>query len=414
MNIRKFVESLHGRHVTSPQLSLANTRENVLFGIILSVVAFGFIAYIPSMIGSIYIGYIDTALIDTFFYFWAIFLLLNKEVTFKQRTIGLILPIWILSIYLVMRFGITGAGFLWLLVAPTLGGALLGFKAGFILLFLMLLSLLGIGWAISYRNMFGGVFGTPPILAWSIMSGNAVVLGTLIMVPVSIMLDKVNKLLRHLDTKNSELSLTQDAMIDTFASLVEYRDNDTGHHIERTGAYVRIIAEHLRLEGKHLDLLTPRYIELLTKSAPLHDIGKIGVPDSILLKPGKLTPEEFEVIKQHTTCGRDALLQSERKLGHNSFLNLAAEIAYTHQERWDGSGYPRALKGGDIPLSGRIVAVADVYDALTSERPYRKPMSHEQAISYLQENSGTLFDPDIIDLLPEISRKFHEVNGEES
>ena len=142
----------------------------------------------------------------------------------------------------------------------------------------------------------------------------------------------------------------------------------------------------------------------------MHDIGKIGVPDSILLKPGKLTPEEYEIMKQHTVYGRDALLSSERKLGHNSFLHLAAEIAYTHQERWDGSGYPLGLKGEEIPLSGRIMAVADVYDALTNERPYKEAMSHDQTIAYLKENSGILFDPEIIELMPEFEEKFYSIH----
>ena len=152
------------------------------------------------------------------------------------------------------------------------------------------------------------------------------------------------------------------------------------------------------------------HIEVLYQSAVLHDIGKIGVPDKILLKTDKLTPEELEIMKKHPVYGRDALLKSEHKLGHNNFLHLAAQIAYTHQERWNGSGYPQGLKGEDIPISGRIMAVADVYDALTTKRVYKEPMTHEYAFSYMKKNSAMLFDPEIIDLLPELEKKFQQIH----
>lgn len=410
MNIQQLLSTLQKQHIKSPAMSLAHTRENVLFGIILTISIIGFIAYIPSFIGAIHIGYIDTAVIDTLFYFWSIFLLFCKNITFTQRTLGLLIPIWLLSIYLIIRFGITGAGFLWLFVAPIFAGMLLGLKEGFYSLFLTLIALLLLGLLINRFDIFVSVFGKPPLLAWSIMSGNTFVLGTLIMVSTSVMIRGLNQALRQLERKIKEIALTEDATIETVASLAEYRDIDTGEHIKRTKKYVRIIAEHLSQHAKYQAKLTPEYIELLYKSASLHDIGKIGVPDSILLKPGKLTTDEYEIMKKHTIYGRDALLSSERKLGHNSFLHLAAEIAYTHQERWNGSGYPIGLKGEDIPLSGRIMAVADVYDALTNKRVYKEALSHVQAIDFLKQNSGVLFDPEIIDLLPDFENKFYRVH----
>lgn len=203
-----------------------------------------------------------------------------------------------------------------------------------------------------------------------------------------------------------QLVLTQDVTIETVATLAEYRDKETGNHIIRTQSYVRELAKHLALLPTHQEQLTPDYIELLHKSAPLHDIGKIGVPDHILLKPGKLSTAEFEEMKRHTVYGRDALLRSGEKLGKNCFLNLAAEIAYSHQERWDGSGYLLGLRREDIPLSGRIMAVADVYDALISPRVYKSAMSHDSAIDYIRRNSGTLFDPDIVNALLEHAKDF--------
>jgi putative two-component system response regulator len=191
------------------------------------------------------------------------------------------------------------------------------------------------------------------------------------------------------------------------ASLAEFRDADTGYHIRRTKSYVEELAGCLaERPGSGLGA---DFVELLTKSAPLHDIGKIGVPDQILCKPGRLTPEEYEVMKRHATIGRDALLRSERQLGSNGFLRLAAEVAYSHQERWDGSGYPLGLKGDAIPLSGRIMAVADVYDALISRRPYKQPVDHESAVAYIQSNRGRLFDPQVVDALVERAERFRAI-----
>jgi len=151
-------------------------------------------------------------------------------------------------------------------------------------------------------------------------------------------------------------------------------------------------------------------IELLYKSAPLHDIGKVGIPDRILLKPGKLTPEEFEIMKTHTTLGRDAILAAERLLpSPTSFLALAREIAWTHHERWNGSGYPRGLAGASIPISGRLMAVADVYDALISKRVYKPAMSHEESVKVIREGAGTHFDPDLVEGFLEVSEELRRI-----
>jgi putative two-component system response regulator len=210
--------------------------------------------------------------------------------------------------------------------------------------------------------------------------------------------------------RTRELSLTQDATIFTVANLAETRDPDTGGHIWRTQQYVRILALHLAASPSHAAALTPPDIELLFKSAPLHDIGKIGIADHILLKPGKLTPEEFEEMKRHSIIGWQALNRTAQLLGSNSFLRYACEIALTHHEKWDGNGYPQGLFGEAIPLSGRLMAVADVYDALISHRPYKKPFPHAEAVAMIIEGRGHHFDPAIIDVFVVLEAEFQQIS----
>lgn len=194
-----------------------------------------------------------------------------------------------------------------------------------------------------------------------------------------------------------EIQVVQDVTIMALASLAETRDNETGHHLVRTQLYVQALADHLQGHARFSAELTPSNIELIVKSAPLHDIGKVGVPDRILLKPGRLTPEEFEVMKTHTTLGYRALVEGESRMQQQApFLRFAKEIALSHQEKWDGSGYPNGLAGEVIPISARLMALADVYDALISRRVYKPAMSHEQAYGLIVAGSGLHFDPDIV------------------
>ncbi len=207
-----------------------------------------------------------------------------------------------------------------------------------------------------------------------------------------------------------ELALIQDATIVAMASLAETRDNETGNHIRRTQMYVRSLARHLQSHPRFAGQLSDADIELIYKSAPLHDIGKVGIPDRILLKPGRLSADEFEVMKTHTTLGRDAISKAEALFGiGGSFLRFAKEIAYSHQEKWDGSGYPLGLSGEHIPLSARLMAVADVYDALISPRVYKPAFSHEQAVSEMSAGRGIHFDPDILDAFLALQDEFQSI-----
>ncbi len=215
--------------------------------------------------------------------------------------------------------------------------------------------------------------------------------------------DKNAFLEAEVEKRTREVMAIQDVTIMALTSLAETRDSDTGNHIRRTQNYVRALARKLSLHPRFSSFLTLANINLLFKSAPLHDIGKVGIPDRILLKPGRLTPEEFEIMKTHTTLGRDALAHAEQMLGTEvAFLTLAKEIAYSHQEKWDGSGYPQGLKGDDIPVSARLMAVADVYDALISRRVYKEPMPHAQAMDIIRQSAGRHFDPDVAQAFLEI------------
>ena len=208
-----------------------------------------------------------------------------------------------------------------------------------------------------------------------------------------------------------ELAAVQDATIMAMASLAETRDNETGNHIRRTQHYVKLLAMEVRQHPRfRAALADDSEIQMLYKSAPLHDIGKVGIPDHILLKPGRLTDAEFEIMKSHTTLGRDAIVAAESILNApDSFLRYAREIAFSHQEKWDGSGYPLGLAGEDIPLSARLMAVADVYDALISRRVYKQAFSHEKAVQIIAKGRGSHFDPDLVDAFLLHAEAFREI-----
>lgn len=193
------------------------------------------------------------------------------------------------------------------------------------------------------------------------------------------------------------------------AKLAEYRDKDTGSHLERIREYTRLLTRELaKLPGLQ-HLVTPSFLEDIILSSVLHDIGKVGISDAILLKPGRLTAEEFAKMKQHTVYGSDVLAEAERDVGAVSFLTMGQEIAHFHHEKWDGSGYPLALAGVDIPLSARIVALADVYDALTSKRCYKKALTHEEARTIILESKGRHFDPEVVDAFLKQERQFKQI-----
>ena len=218
---------------------------------------------------------------------------------------------------------------------------------------------------------------------------------------------------KELAQRNRQLLAAQTATVTAFCALAEARDNETGNHIRRTQNYVRVLAEELRSHPRFAGSLDDETIQLLFKSAPLHDVGKVAIPDAILLKPGKLTAEEWVIMKQHCVAGRNAIISSAQELseGDDAFLGHAAQIASCHHERWGGNGYPRGLSGDDIPLGARLMAVADVYDALISKRIYKRAFSHEQSIQMMATERGSHFDPDALDAMLSLADEFDAIAG---
>jgi putative two-component system response regulator len=225
--------------------------------------------------------------------------------------------------------------------------------------------------------------------------------------------DRTRKILRQaeeLTRRDHQLIAAQGAIISSLCTLAEMRDNETGNHIRRTQSYVRALAERLREHPRFRGELDDESIRLLYISAPLHDIGKVGIPDAILRKPGRLTPTEWEVMQRHAEFGHDAIERAALELGEEGvFLRYAREIAHGHHEHWDGTGYPRVLAGDAIPISARLMAVADVYDALISRRVYKPPYAHEQAVAMICAERGGHFDPDVVDAMLEIADVFHGI-----
>ncbi|MDT8992154.1 HD domain-containing phosphohydrolase [Curvibacter sp. APW13] len=201
-----------------------------------------------------------------------------------------------------------------------------------------------------------------------------------------------------------------DGVIQAMAMLADTRDTDGANHIQRIQRYVRALAWKLSNHPRFQPVLTVPFIGWLFKAAPLHDIGKVCIPDRILLKPGRLTPEEFDVMKTHTTLGRRAIDHAQTVAGGDVLLlRIAAEITESHHEKWDGSGYPQGLAGDAIPVSARLMAVADVYDALISRKVYKEPMPHAQAVEVITQVRGKHFDPDVVDAFLALEQQFHAI-----
>ena len=210
---------------------------------------------------------------------------------------------------------------------------------------------------------------------------------------------------RRADRAGEEKTTSQKLMVQALLSLTEVRDAETGRHSRRTQQYTRVLADHLAANPRFRSFLTPERVDLLASLAPLHDIGKVGVPDGVLNKPGQLTPEELVEMRKHPLYGRDVILNAQQKVGvhDDAILSMAKDIVYTHHEKWDGTGYPEGLSGAQIPIPGRIMAVVDVYDASTTRRLYRSPLTHEQVIELIVKGRGTHFDPDVVDAFVEVT-----------
>jgi putative two-component system response regulator len=224
--------------------------------------------------------------------------------------------------------------------------------------------------------------------------------------------DYTDNLEKKVKEKTAEVYVLQNAILATVADLVEFRDKLTGGHIVRTQQYLQAIIEEMTQEGIYADEISTWNMDFYLPATQLHDVGKIAISDMILNKPARLTPEEFELMKSHVTMGVDAIEQIMSKTKAHDFLNHALLIVGTHHEKWDGTGYPVGLKGSNIPLEGRLMAVADVYDALISERPYKKAFTHEEACKIIEDDAEQHFDPVLVSVFKEVKDKFERIADE--
>ena len=390
--------------------SLRCAQETILYGLLGISGVVLLIPYITGVLAAGRLGIWSIVVTDTLAYLWLLYLVFKPSLPYRRRVYGLLLLLEFLAMSLLIITGSAGAGWLWLFLPPVLATLLLDCRAGYVTIAVSLV-LLTVSAMVDVLFVPGTVaLVDDGLTLFIVVSSNYMALSVILVFIIGRLLNNLENSLQALQKGTQELLLTQEATVDTMASLAEYRDVETGNHIIRTRRYVRLLARQLQQQSsKHAKVLDDEAIELISQSAPLHDIGKIGVPDKILLKPGRLTPDEFEQMKKHTDYGREALMHAEEKLGSSHFLGMAAEIAWSHHEKWDGSGYPRGLSGESIPLAGRIMAVADVYDALISERVYKKAFSHEEALAYIEDNSGRHFDPEIVRAVKQVAVDFQAI-----
>jgi response regulator RpfG family c-di-GMP phosphodiesterase len=253
-------------------------------------------------------------------------------------------------------------------------------------------------WLIETR----GVFVSPMFSSASVLAASATMMLAKFLVErrrAESALEEVDSAVQLAEAAGHQRTKAQRLMIETLLSLTETRDTETGKHSRRTSQYAKLLATELAKNPAFGGYLTEETIELLSSLAPLHDIGKVGVPDAVLNKPGALTPEEFEEMRRHPIYGREVIVRAEREAGidDDRILAMAKEIVYTHHEKWDGTGYPNGLKGAEIPVPGRVMALVDVYDACTTRTLYRQPMSHDQVLTFIAAGKGTHFDPAVVD-----------------
>jgi len=222
-------------------------------------------------------------------------------------------------------------------------------------------------------------------------------------------LEHINQNLQHLvDEKTEEIQELQNAILKTMSNLVEYRDNVTGDHVERSEYFLKLLTEEMIRQNVYNDEVRDWDMKLFFQSSQLHDVGKIAIRDNILMKPAKLTAEEFNEIKKHTYYGEKVIEKIQESTKESVFLTHAKIMAGTHHEKWDGTGYPRGIAGSDIPLQGRLLALVDVYDALISERPYKKPFPPDEALEIIKQGSGVQFDPALVEIFTAAAQHFPE------
>ena len=370
---------------------------------------FGFLAIlcVPVYITSVYLCAIaqlwGMVIFDTLAYLCLLALLLLPHFSDKTRFgIGCLLG-YAIGVGFLITIGPSGAGFFWLFIFPPLVSIFLGRRASFYAQFLNAFSLILIGIAYHFQWLNWPITQDYSVGIWAVVAVNFLVTNAMLTLTMGYLLEKLSVAL------DSTLASRQ-ATVLGLAKLAEYRDNETGAHLLRMRQYSKMLAAQRMLAENPPAELNEDFIQDISLSAILHDIGKVGIADAILLKPGKLTPEEFEQIKAHPVIGGQVLRSLLEYAPQCTFIQMGRDIASGHHEKWDGSGYPYGLKGEDIPLSARIVALVDVYDALTSPRCYKRPFSHQEAIDLILEGKGKHFDPVLVECFMAIHGEFEALS----
>ena len=378
--------------------------RKVIFNRIFGLLA---IACVPVYFTSIYLciqaNLVSMAVFDTLVYAIILFIIFDKSLNDLSRfKIGCLLAFSI-GIGFLIAIGPSGAGFFWLFMFPPLTCILLGRKASNIAQLLNGVSLFLLGVAY-YQNLhiWPDIEGYSWVI-WAVVVINFIVTNAIVTMSTAFLLGKLTHSLDNTLTSRR-------ATVIGLAKLAEYRDNETGAHLNRMQRYAALLATQRYTEVDAPDELTLAFIEEITLSSVLHDIGKVGIADAILLKPGRLTVEEFEQIKAHPVIGAAVLDSLAEYAPDCHFIKMGCDIAGGHHEKWDGSGYPKGLCGLDIPLSARIVALVDVYDALTSPRCYKKPFSHNEAIELILEGKGKHFDPKLVESFMTVNHLFKQLS----
>jgi HD-GYP domain-containing protein (c-di-GMP phosphodiesterase class II) len=329
----------------------------------------------------------------------------TKKIPFFIRSYIACFTFYLFGLFLFIKFGPTASGLLWFFLFSIFNASFNGIKgviysnivmAITIIIFIIIIPLYNFNWLFIEKEFYSSN-------TWWITGVNLLMLNLVSSASIYFFMNNLEGvILKNVDSRN--------AIIFGLASLTEFRDSDTGKHLERISKYSKTLIKELQKKSKYKNYITESYIEDLEISSILHDIGKVGIEDKILLKKGKLTKEEFEKIKMHTLIGGHVIESINKKMQDKNFLKLANQIILYHHEKWDGTGYPEGLKGNNIPLSARIVALADVYDALISKRVYKEAISHEDAVKIIINEKRKYFDPEIINIFRKINLEFKEIS----
>ncbi|MEZ9537596.1 HD-GYP domain-containing protein [Shewanella sp. 10N.286.51.B8] len=391
------------RELTASNESLCIWRK-VVFDRIFTTLAF---LCIPVYFTSVYLcivqGLWPMAIFNTVVYATLLLIIYKNNLANRLRFIIGCLLAYMIGTGFLLAIGPSGAGFFWLFLFPPLTGVLLGRNASYWAQILNAMSLVIVGICGHYNWLpWPSIEGYNSII-WAVVCMNFVAANAILTLSVSYLLEKLFSSLQSTLTSRR-------ATVIGLAKLAEYRDNETGAHLLRMQHYAALLASQRGLDKDAPNELTGSFVEEITLSAVLHDIGKVGIADAILLKPGRLTPEEFENIKAHPVIGAEVLDSLIEFAPQCSFIKMGRDIAGGHHEKWDGSGYPKGLKGLEIPLSARIVALVDVYDALTSPRCYKKPFSHYEAVRVIVAGKGKHFDPRLVESFMSVHEQFQQLS----